>query len=215
MKTFLFALSLTLASLTAAWATEAPARSLSGAELEYIEKNGCYLNICVGQGVQVIAGRWAGHGGVVTALNPVIDQVTVRNSAGLLLYPRFSEVRPLTQPVRCYWNLCLGDTVQIVSGLGAGQVGRVDSLNPQAATVGVVTNFGQRYFPNITQVRKVAPGPQCYAQICVGHRVRVVTGRYAGFAGQVMAVAPNGVLTVRAPNGVTGFPTAFEVQRLP
>jgi len=210
-------MSLLLAAAPASFAAEPSDASYSGAQHADFEKTACHLNICVGAHVQVIAGRWAGHAGRVVALDPYRDVVTVLNASNLYLYPRFSEVRPIVGPVQCYWNLCVGNTVQIVAGFGAGQIGRVESLNPPTGSVGVVTNSGQRFFPNIANVRKVnpIPNPQCYAQICVGHRIRVLTGRYAGFAGQVIAVAPTGVLTVRAPNGVVGYPTAFEVQRLP
>lgn len=190
--------------------------SYSGAEIAEFEKSGCYLNICTGNTVQIVVGRFQGLAGHVLALDPYRDTVTVLTFSNLTVYARFSEVRVVNSPQNptCYWNLCVGESVQIVAGPGAGQIGRVESLNPQVATVGVLTNFGQRFFPNITQVRKVAsPQPTCYAQICIGHRVQAVSGRYRGHAGTVVAIQPNGILSVRAPNGVIGFPTAFEVRR--
>lgn len=212
-KTLLAALSLLILA-PAALAQES--RSYSGAEVAEFEKSGCHLNICTGNTVQVVIGRFQGHTGTVLALDPYRDTVTVLTLSNVTVYARFSEVRVVNNPVnpRCYWNLCVGDSVQIVAGPGAGQVGRVESLNPQVATVGVVTNFGGRFFPNVVNVRKItSPQPNCYAQICIGYRVQAISGRYRGHAGIVVAIQPNGVLSVRAPNGVVGFPTAFEVRR--
>lgn len=117
--------------------SSAMAESPSGADQS--DAYSCLYDICVGDSVQVISGRWIGHGGRVISVDARSQTLTAINGSQYYIYPSVYDVyvsdRPRVDP--CAGNVCIGDEVRIVGrrGLGIGRVTATDSYRYTATVI--------------------------------------------------------------------------------
>jgi|GEM_PF-6729898 len=89
----------------------------------------------------------------------------------------------------CNGNVCVGMTVQVISGEWTGYVGQVIGVDRDQDALIVTDASGDTLYPRTYDVRTDLAQPSssgCVGSICMGDRVRVNIGYHAGEIGTVV-----------------------------
>lgn len=161
MKMNLQNLSLMIAGVamlsSVAMTADVKAKSLSSAD--QATSYNCLYDVCVGDSVKVISGRWIGHGGPVIAVDARSQTITAVNGSNFLIYPSVYDVYVYT-PSRvdqCAGNICIGDEVRILGG-NYRQIGRVTATDSYRYTATVII-AGRSFNVSVRDLSVVSQAP--------------------------------------------------------
>jgi ribosomal protein L24 len=88
----------------------------------------------------------------------------------------------------CHESICVGMTVNVVSGESAGSSGTVVGLDEANATVTLVDRKGEYLYPAFTEIAAIAGDDLdgCTSNVCVGDKVKILDGPYRKKKGRVV-----------------------------
>ena len=92
----------------------------------------------------------------------------------------------------CVDNVCVGMYAQVTSGDFAGQEGAVVGIDDANNTATIVTTSGDYIYPLLTDItsQNAMNWDGCFANVCVGDKVKLLSGQYRRKKGRVVSINP-------------------------